>query len=52
MIFFFLTKIYDVLQGCVDLTLETLALTALLGEQSTGLSGSDLLETFGNSAMT
>jgi hypothetical protein len=41
----FLTEIYSVLWGSVILTLETLALTALLGEQSTGLSGSDLLET-------
>jgi hypothetical protein len=45
MIFFFLIGIYAVFWGCVILTLETLTLTALLGEQSTGLSMSDLLET-------
>jgi hypothetical protein len=34
MFFYFSLKIYDVLQGCVDLALETLALSGLLNEDS------------------
>jgi hypothetical protein len=45
MFFYFSLKIYDVLQGCVDLALETFTLSGLLNEDFTDLPRSDLLET-------
>jgi hypothetical protein len=51
MIASFSREIYSVFWGCVALTIETLTPSALLGEESPGLSGSDLLETLGGGVL-